>query len=211
MPELTACVHSGVVQFATPSGGRGRAKTNWPPSAAASKSAPALVHVWNVASRVVNRSPRAAKFQWSPLRHRPDGSEPPAVPFQSIGLRASLTHSTRYASLAFAARATPIVGGSYPRPPGGALDASGGARSITSYRIVGPPSLSGSAVTEPSNEPPASYHCSGSDAFGTSGEGTRVQRARSVETTWSQWFWQHWWKTWYTPLYRRMPDASLIG
>ena len=134
MPELTACVHSGVVQFATPSGGRGRAKTNWPPSAAASKSAPALVHVWNVASRVVNRSPRAAKFQWSPLRHRPDGSEPPA-----------------------------------------------------------------------------SYHCSGSDAFGTSGEGTRVQRARSVETTWSQWFWQHWWKTWYTPLYRRMPDASLIG
>ena len=62
----------------------------------------------------------------------------------------------------------------------------------------------------PSQDPCASYHCAGSVAFGTSGGGTRVQCARSSLTMWSQWFWQHWWNTCQTPLYKTMPEASLM-
>lgn len=50
----------------------------------------------------------------------PLAKDVPVVPFQSMGFRGSLTHSTRYGSSASLARAMAIVGGSPPSVPGGA-------------------------------------------------------------------------------------------
>ena len=62
--------------------------------------------------------------------------------------------------------------------------------SWASYNIMGPPSDLGNMVTEPSQV---------FKVTGWIGGGRRCQWIRSFEITWSKWFWQHWWNTWYNP------------
>ena len=86
----------------------------------------------------------------------------------------------------------------------------GATPSMTSYTMTGPPSLGGSMVRDPSQLPPASNHSAGS-VDGATGEGRRCQCIKSRDTTWSQWFWQHWWNTWNTSPCLTTADTSLIG